>query len=117
LSEDNKRILEIKCIKAEYHAQALGGKVPDLYWPQVQHQLLVTGLRKLDYWSYSESTKFPLPERVALVEVIPDREYQQELFEAEKAFQESLNGGSKGKEAPFSPSPELEAYWKSLVRQ
>lgn len=86
LSFDNSRVLEIKCINKGDHLLALNNQVPPQYWPQVQHQLLVTGLRDLDYWSYSESTKFPMHERVALVQVQPDEGYMQELFEAELKF-------------------------------
>lgn len=90
LSDDNTRIVELKAIKAEHHAGALRGRIPEYIYPQLQHQLLVTGLTHLDYWSYSESTKFPLADRVALVEVKPDREYQQRMFEQEREFWEDL---------------------------
>ena len=94
LSSDNQRILEVKCIKKEYHQMALGGKVPEIYIPQVQHQLLTTGLKDLDFWCYSESSWFKSHERVALVTVAPDVEYQQELFNREKEFWESLQSES-----------------------
>jgi putative phage-type endonuclease len=91
LSVDNTRPIEIKCINADDHRLSVEGQVPSQYVPQVQHQLLVTGLPKLDYWSYSESSKFHPKDRVALVEVLPDPEYMNQLFEIEKEFFEELH--------------------------
>lgn len=87
LSDNNKRILEIKCVNKLLHRYALEKKeVPPEYFPQVQHQLLVTELVRLDYWSYSESSDFSKQDQIVLVEVVPDQEYMQRLFEEEQRF-------------------------------
>jgi putative phage-type endonuclease len=94
LSLDNTIILEIKCPFSSYwsHKTALDGKVPSYYWDQVQHQLLVTGLDTLHYWSYwaHKDKKFGKGQRTALVPVKPDKDYQAELLEAEKRFYADL---------------------------
>jgi putative phage-type endonuclease len=90
LSEDEKTAVEIKCVKEEYHQDAVGGWVPSLYYPQVQHQLAVTGLPVLHYWSYSENGRFAEGEKHALVKVRPNLGYIDRLVAAEKAFWDEL---------------------------
>ena len=90
LSEDNQIILEIKCTNWMNHQEALRNQIPELYIPQVQHQLLVTGLKTLHYVSYNRSNKFSPSDQLTLVEVTPDVEYQQQLFEQEKRDWEYL---------------------------
>jgi len=53
-NEHESIILEIKCPGKEDHQTAVDGKVPVKYWPQVQHQLLVTGANELHYYSFSD---------------------------------------------------------------
>lgn len=72
-------VLEIKCPGKEDHALAMSGKVPEKYWPQLQHQLLVTGASKVYYYSYDG-------EKGATVEVLPDLPYITTLLQAETAF-------------------------------
>jgi putative phage-type endonuclease len=43
INMEARAIIEIKCPGKEAHAQALKGKVPKYYYPQVQQQLLVAG--------------------------------------------------------------------------
>ena len=72
-------VLEIKCPGAEDHALALAGKVPEKYFPQLQHQLLVTGARECHYYSFDG-------EKGALVQVGHDLDYQGKLLEKLKEF-------------------------------
>jgi putative phage-type endonuclease len=69
-SADNRLILEIKCLGKEYHSMAQSGIVPPHYVPQVQYQLAVTGADKCHFFSYGAD------ETHALIEVLPDIEYQ-----------------------------------------
>lgn len=71
--------LEIKCPGAADHALAKQGKVPEKYYAQVQHQILVTGANWIDYYSYDG-------ERGVSVRVYPDIEYCKKLLAAEIAF-------------------------------
>lgn len=72
-------ILEIKCPGKEDHKTAKEGRVPEKYWPQLQHQLLVTGAKCCYYYSYDGETG-------ATVIVQPDHEYIKRLLEEETKF-------------------------------
>lgn len=65
-------ILEIKCPGEADHETAKSGHVPEKYWPQLQHQLLVTGAKELHYYSFDGKCG-------VLVKVQPDLEYIKKL--------------------------------------
>lgn len=77
----NKIVLEIKCPGAADHQSAKEGKVPEKYFPQIQHQIFVTGATKAIYYSYTEDKETGKPEGF-IVEVLADIEYIKKLFEA-----------------------------------
>jgi predicted phage-related endonuclease len=73
-------ILEIKCPGRADHETALNGRVPDKYYPQLQHQFLACPSAKVaHYYSFDG-------EKGVTVIVEPNREYMQTLFEAETRF-------------------------------
>jgi putative phage-type endonuclease len=72
-------VLEIKCPGSDDQNLAKEGKVPDKYWPQLQHQLMVTGASKVYYYSYDG-------ESGAVVEVKPELGYIEKLMDAEIKF-------------------------------
>lgn len=45
-------IVEIKCPGEKDHAVAVSGKIPDHYYPQLQHQMWVCGLDYMYYFSF-----------------------------------------------------------------
>jgi putative phage-type endonuclease len=71
--------IEIKCPGRNAHSDALEGRVPDYYWPQVQHILLVVGAARLDYVSFDGAN-------IVIVPVEQDTAYQSELLETECQF-------------------------------
>lgn len=75
----NNTVLEIKCPGAEDHALAVAGKVPEKYYPQLQHQLLVSSSAVAHYYSFDG-------ERGALVQVLPDAEYIKKLLKELQSF-------------------------------
>lgn len=80
-------VVEIKAPNYKAHAQALAGEVPEYYWPQVQHQLAVSGACGADYVSYSEHKLYAgTPQELAIVPVLPDADYIGRLIVAEKEF-------------------------------
>jgi len=81
LSVDHDVLVEIKCANEKDHASAKSGKVPDKYYPQLQHQLAVSGLDSLFYFSYRGALK----EGVQIV-VKRDEEYIDKLIEREEQF-------------------------------
>lgn len=72
-------ILEIKCPGKEDHAEAVSGRVPAKYVPQLQHNLAVSGAKVCHYWSFDG-------ESGVLVTVSRDDLYITALVEAERAF-------------------------------
>jgi putative phage-type endonuclease len=52
INEEEGCVLEIKCPGEKVHAMALAGKIPEYYYPQIQHQLYVTGLDLAYYFSF-----------------------------------------------------------------
>jgi putative phage-type endonuclease len=79
ISFDGRFLFEIKCPGEKAHAVARGGKVPDYYMPQLQHQLLVTGLSHLTYVSFRD-------EELIEIAVMRQPEYIETLEKEELAF-------------------------------
>lgn len=76
---EEKILVEIKCPNKEDHALALKKQVPSKYIPQVQHQLLVTGLDGMYYCSFDGSNG-------AIVEVARDNAYIESMLSEERKF-------------------------------
>jgi len=83
LSECKKMSLEIKCPNAKDHEQAANGKIPNKYYAQLQHQLIVSEHDTMYYLSYSE-------ESMHLILCEADEEYQKNLIAEEKKFYKML---------------------------
>jgi len=79
ISLDRSVIVEIKCPGKDDHALACQGKVPEKYYPQLQHQLAVIGLNVVHYFSYRDG-------EFCLVEVERDDKYIAKLYSKEGAF-------------------------------
>jgi putative phage-type endonuclease len=77
-------VLELKYANKAYHEEALAGRVPDAYLPQVHHQLLVTGAAVAHYVSHNPS--YPPDQAFALVEHTPDATVLAELVAVEEQF-------------------------------
>lgn len=76
-------ILEIKCPGHVDHNTALAGNVPDKYYPQLQHQMFVTGLDKVHYYSYT-----PLSTKIIVVN--RDDKYIAKMIKREKEFYDCM---------------------------
>lgn len=83
LNKKAKKVVEIKCANKDDHASAKEGKVPEKYYPQVQHILSVVnalyGIETLDYVSFHQGDYH-------MFEVPIDREYLDVLHEKEVEF-------------------------------
>lgn len=77
---DTKKNVEIKCPGKADHALAMKGIVPAKYVPQVQMQMLVSGAKSTDYFSWDGKDSH------ALITVMPDVEYQKYLLDKLVAF-------------------------------
>lgn len=76
---DKTTIVEIKCPGKVDHECAMDGQIPDKYKPQLTHQMIVTGLKKCFYLSYSETS-------YKILEVYLDEEEANELIKKEQEF-------------------------------
>jgi len=85
LSFDGSVMVEIKCPGAKDHQLAVDGHIPKKYYAQLQHQMAVTGLDSVDYFSYT-------PTDYQLIRVDRDDEYIEKLLEMEKSFHDLLQG-------------------------
>ena len=83
MSDNGDSIVEIKCPGSVDHAAAFSGKIPDHYFPQIQHQLYVTGLPIAHYFSFDGKD--------GVVLIIPrDDDYIEAMIEEEKKFYDCI---------------------------
>lgn len=80
---EGDEILEIKCPGKEDHDKAMSGIVPEKYVPQLQHQLFVTGLDMVNYFSYT-------PTSSTIIEVKRDQNYIDHMFKEHCKFWECV---------------------------
>jgi putative phage-type endonuclease len=80
---DNKLILEIKCTNKKNHEMAKNGKIPDYYYPQVQHQIAVCDIDCCHYFSFDGSTG-------VVVVVKRDDQFIKRMIEVEHEFYQEL---------------------------
>lgn len=103
ISSDKRTVGEIKCPGAEDHKIALEGKVPDKYFPQLQHQLEVCELDMMYYFSFDG-------EKGVVLKVFRNEKYIQELIEKEEQFFECM----KNFEAPPLCDRDYEIHTDAL---
>lgn len=71
--------VEIKCPGKKDHEKAMSGLIPDKYFPQLQHQMLVAGLSGMWYFSYNEESSNS-------IYIQADKKYQEKMLEKEIEF-------------------------------
>ncbi len=76
-------IVEIKCPGPKDHAAAVSGKVPDHYYPQLQHQMYVCDVDKAYYFSFDGTDG-------VIVEVARNNEYIAKMVIEETKFYDCL---------------------------
>lgn len=101
-------IVEIKNAGREDHEKARAQKVPDHYYPQLQHQLSCTGLEYMHYFSFHQGEGI-------IVEVKRDDIYLQEMYEKEAKFWDCL---SNFKAPEFSEGDYIErdSNWEMIAK-
>ena len=80
---EQKNIVEIKCPGKIDHELALSGKVPDKYYPQLQHQMEVCELDIAYYFSFDG-------EKGTVLNIKRDDSYIKRMVEKEKEFFECM---------------------------
>ncbi len=83
ISDDFKKLVEIKCGESAYK-KATNHTIPDYYYGQLQHQLMITGLNKMDYWACWPGKKG------VRIKVKRDKSYISKLFKEELIFFNTL---------------------------
>ncbi len=78
--------VEVKCSGKVDHAIAKGGKIPDKYYPQLQHQMEVAGLDSIFYWSFDGS-------QGVCIKVERDDKYIKDMVKKEEEFYKLLIDG------------------------
>lgn len=81
ISYDGKYIVEIKCPGQKDHMEAVNGKIPEKYIPQLQHQLACSGLPYVYYLSFDGTEG-------VILGLTRDDKYIEKLVAAEKNFYE-----------------------------
>lgn len=76
-------LVEIKCPGEKDHSIAIAGKVPEHYYPQLQHQMYVCDVDEMYYFSFDGIDG-------VTVKVKRDDEYIAKMVEEEKKFYECL---------------------------
>lgn len=97
ISEDGTALIEIKCPGEKDHSLARFGKIPQHYYPQVQHQLEVCGLDKMYYFSFDGQEGL-------IVEVFRDQEFIDRMNASEWEFYQRLIN----KNPPEEEKPDFE---------
>lgn len=83
---DNKMILEVKCTNKKNHELAREGKIPDYYYPQVQHQISVCDIDECHYFSFDGSSG-------VVVVVKRDDEFIKRMIDLEYEFYQEMSNG------------------------
>ncbi len=83
IDDDQKIMVEIKCPNKRDHKLAEEGKIPDKYYPQLQHQLEVCQLDMGYYFSFNGKN-------TALVKIYRNDEYIKLLIREELKFYECM---------------------------
>lgn len=117
LSKDGKTLLEIKCPGAEDHKVAREGRIPEKYYPQIQHQLEVCQLEKGFYFSFDG-------QKGVFVEFFRDDKYIKKLILIEEEFyswmQDLTPPPLTDRDYQIIETPEFLDYaekWKCLAAQ
>lgn len=96
ISDDHQIVLEIKCpSRLGIHMKAVRGTMPEYYYPQIQHQLFVTGAKFACFWSYVQTTGG------FLLEIKPNQDYIAELVRREIKLWEHVQTGVAPDPAEF----------------
>lgn len=110
MNEDANVIVEIKCPSDKDHKLAISGKIPDYYYPQLQHQMYVTGLQFNYYYSFDGIDG-------VVVKVERDEEYIQKMLIEEEKFYECIMSKTPPKTPEDSYIERSDELWNIYANQ
>jgi putative phage-type endonuclease len=100
LPDGNVAIAEIKVPNKDTHQKAIDGIIPDHYYAQMQHQMVVAGVKSMLYCSFDGQDGVVLP-------CLKDEKYCSILISKELAFLSSVIN--------FDPPEASDRDWKDIV--
>ncbi len=110
-------LVEIKCGKKS-HSMALDNRIPEYYMAQMQHQLMVSNLPEMVYFTYDPECF----KKYTIMEVKRDEGFICDMLEKEEAFYEALKKQSPKilnkifeEEKPFEVTEEFEGIENMLA--
>lgn len=101
LSPFGNSACEIKIPGKIDHQKALDGKIPEKYFPQLQHQMFVANLDNIDYFSWNGDTH-------AIINVKRNQEYILKMIERELRFWEFVT-------EKIRPTEEFIEHCKEII--
>lgn len=109
LSIDGLTAVEIKCAGREDHDLAKTyNAIPEKYFPQLQHQLAVSGLQSMYYFSYRSDDDY------ALVEVQREDDYIMLLLRNEERFYECMQSFTPPASTERDIERKTDSEWKKV---
>jgi len=105
-----KILVEIKCPNKEDHELAKCGKIPEKYFPQLQHQLEVAGLGSGYYFSFDG-------EDGTIIEFEKDENFVKELVKKEEIFLECILTFTPPRLTSKDRIKQTSEQWKYLAEE
>ena len=100
----NSHIVEIKCPNSKDHSIAVSGKIPDHYYPQLQHQMAVCEVDEMFYFSFDGFDG-------VIVKVKRDDEYIENLIQKEQEFYECMINRTPPKSSEINYQERHDDEW------
>ncbi len=110
ISEFDQYSVEIKCPGSADHASAIAGVVPTKYYPQLQHQMIVSGHKIMYYMSYT-------PNDPIVLKVEADEDYQRDLIEKEREFFNCLRNFKEPEKIDRDYSKRSDTCWRDAAQK
>lgn len=107
-NEEKRIAVEIKCPGKKDHDIALSGKIPDHYYPQLQHQMWVCGIEKIFYFSFDGLDG-------VIIEVKRDEEFISKMIEEEYRFYLCLLNKTQPEPAENDYVEREDAFWQECA--
>lgn len=105
ISKCGKYLIEIKCPGEKDHNIALSGKIPDHYYAQLQHQMYVCDLDKMDYFSFDGMDG-------VIVEVVRDSCYIETMLDKEWEFYQCLENMNPPEPSDNDYIEKMDELWE-----
>jgi putative phage-type endonuclease len=110
ISDDCKCVVEIKCPGERDHAVALAGKIPEHYYPQLQHQMWVCDVESMFYFSFDGFDGVCLG-------VSRNEKFIKKMIEQEKMFYDCLMSRTSPESSENDYIERNDELWKKCAEK